>query len=184
MGWVEFLASLVDSLAWPASLLVLVFLVRDELKKLIPALENLRYKGFEVEFGRKVAELEEQAEAADLPPSESYLGDDQESVVARLVPISPRAAVMEAWREVEMAMRGAARRHDIGLSQQLGVRLMAEELSKAGVLSPSTVDLLSDLRALRNEAAHAKEVDLAPGDAWEYAQLAERIRNKLDSSEV
>lgn len=178
----ELLASLVDSLAWPASLAMVVFLLRNALRRLIPDLHNMRYKELELEFGRKVARLDEKAAAAELPSPIAPQAKDVDSVVNRLVPISPRAAVTEAWREVELAMREAAQRHNVDLSQQLGVRLMAENLRDAGVLSPAAVEVLTELRILRNEALHAREVDLSAEDAWEYASVAERLRGQLASS--
>jgi len=54
-----FTAEVIKAVVWPASLLVLAFLLRKPLKELIPLLRRLRYKEVEIECGRYVARTSE-----------------------------------------------------------------------------------------------------------------------------
>jgi len=46
MDWLQFFASLITSLAWPVTLLAVVFMLRSNIGALFPYIERLKYKGF------------------------------------------------------------------------------------------------------------------------------------------
>ena len=50
MDVLTFIATLIDSLVWPIIIIVFVVLLRKPLSDLIPFLERLRYKDFELQF--------------------------------------------------------------------------------------------------------------------------------------
>ncbi len=54
MDTLEFIASIIDSLAWPLAIVVLIFILRMPLGKLIPFLERLKFKGLELDFTKRV----------------------------------------------------------------------------------------------------------------------------------
>jgi len=45
----QFLASIIDSLAWPVTIGFVVYLMREEIKRLIPFLRRLRVAGLDAE---------------------------------------------------------------------------------------------------------------------------------------
>lgn len=171
MNWVDSVARLLDAVAWPAAVLLVVWWLREPLGELIRGLRRLQYREFGAEFGRKIQELESKADEAELP------GGVEEAGPERLAAISPRAAVTEAWRQVEVALRQLAQER--GFRERQSPRSIARTLADEGVISPSTMGLLDELRTLRNEAVHAEDVDLSPTDALEYSDLAERVRNSV-----
>lgn len=173
MPLLDSLARLLDAVAWPAAVFLIAWVLRDPLSELIRGLRRLRYKDFGAEFGRKVQELEFKADEADLPRGVEEAGPE------RLAAISPRAAVTEAWRQVEVALRQFAQER--GLRDRQSTWRIAQELTDQGVLSPSTMGLLDDMKTLRNEAVHAQELDLSPADALEYADLAQRVKYSVVS---
>lgn len=193
MDVLSFVAALVDALAWPAVLVVLLVIGRAQIRELVRALLKLRYKSFELEFGRRVQELEEQLDPvspvadvkgrfeATLPPLGSTLQGHvysaEESLIARLATISPRAAVYEAWREVEHALVDLAQRY--GMDSRRSPGRLVGALDSRGVLSGNTVLVLNELRTLRNEAVHQREVSLSTQEALEYAAVAQRIERQL-----
>jgi hypothetical protein len=70
------------------------------LARLIPLLQKLRYGPLELDFGRRVAELVVKAEAE--LPLDVQTGDGLEAArLLELAPVSPRAAVLEGWLQVE-----------------------------------------------------------------------------------
>jgi hypothetical protein len=183
MDLLTFIAEILKAAAWPAVVLVAVIILRRELRSLVPLITSFKYKDLEVTFGREAAAVRE--EAAQLQtPSGALLpaGPAISETVRRLLPASPRAAIIEAWREVEEEARNAAERRNVALPQLRTVsqsRLLHALSSHAAVTSEQLA-LLHDLRSLRNQAAHAPEFALSEDSARDYAvaaaQLAQHLR--------
>lgn len=180
MDWLSFIASVVGSLAWPGTVIVLVLILRKPIGALLPLLQRLRYKELELEFGRRVEEVKEQL-AQELP-SETVLvpAGEEAGPIARLAEISPRSAVLEAWRDVELAALEAAQkiggesfRHKTLTFQALRILEHSESLDR------NVIGLLRDLRGLRNEAAHAPDFALTKESALEYAASASTVARYL-----
>ena len=180
MDWLTFTASVIDSLAWPSAMILLVFVLRKPIKVLLPLLQRLKYKELELEFGKQVGEIRE--EVAREISDETYLASstDESSATVRLAEVSPRSAVLEAWREVELAALDAARTIG-GESMQnktltyQAIRLLEERQS----LDRNLISLLRDLRGLRNQAAHAPDFGLSKESALEYAASASAVARYL-----
>jgi hypothetical protein len=184
MDWFEFIASLVNSLAWPMAVVILVLILRKPLAGLIPLLQRLKYKDLELEFGRRVEEVSEKLVAAIPRPTLKYVPSPSESRAIQLAEVSPRAAVMEAWREVERAVIGAAKRNDLSTGKEQGrvTSLRAiRSLEQAEMVERDKARLLNDVRVLRNQAAHAPEFALSKDSAIEYVNAAQQLTSYLDS---
>ncbi len=177
MNALEFLASVVGSIAWPGTVLALVFLLREPLKGLLPLLQRLRYKELEIEFGQGVREVNAEV-AAELPASSqpALPPASEQPVLEKLAELSPRSAVLEAWRDVESAALDAAR--SLGAESFRSSTLSYQALrtlEQSEKLDRGIVSLLRDLRGLRNQAAHAPDFALSPASALEYAAAAQRV---------
>jgi hypothetical protein len=180
MEWKEFAARVIDSLAWPTCVLALVLLLRQPIHGLVPLLQRLKYKDFEMEFGRRVEEIKDEV-ASELPtePSQKPLATVEDKILG-LAEFSPRAAVLEAWREVETAALAAARRiSKLPFDQRTHVYHAFRLLESMPNVDRSTTGALRELRALRNEAAHAPEFALTKQSAIEYAMSAQAIAARL-----
>jgi hypothetical protein len=149
---------------------------------LIPFIQKLKYKEFEVDFGKRVeevtAEVEKELPANVAKPDYLQL---ESSAVYKLADISPRSAVLEAWRSVEVAYTKVARKlsiPDFGkpLSYQAFRSLEKDERIDRNVMS-----LFRDLRGLRNEAAHAPDFALTKESAIDYANAAQTVANYFNS---
>lgn len=69
MGWLEFIASLVSSLAWPAVIIVLVILLKEPISKLLTSRPMKRIKagpgGLEIEYvDQALADARQELDAA------------------------------------------------------------------------------------------------------------------------
>jgi len=109
MDTTTFIVELIKALAWPAVIVGLILFLRKPLRDLIPLLIRLKYKDFEIEFGKKIeeakaeaaVELSKEAAVKALPPQ-------PDEKLAKLAEVSPRAAVLEAWRQTEHELVRAA----------------------------------------------------------------------------
>lgn len=184
MGWLEFISSLSTALAWPAAVIVIVILLREPLKGLVSMLQRMKYKDFELEFGRKVAKAGEDADVEDdLRPSAELTSE--ETRIIELVGISPRVAVTEAWRLVEVASLEAAKAL-LGKDFQkkkLSTKAI-RQLEKAGRIDPAIIEMMRDLRELRNDAVHSPEFTISPDAALEYARIARQLVAQMKDVEL
>lgn len=181
MDWLTFISTVVASVAWPAVLVGILIWLRKPLTTLVTALRSAKFKDLEFGFGKKLDELEGKAEQAKLPapgtrPAWVYENPDDWTFgdyIERLAPISPRAAISEAWRHVELALKAAATRTgDKPPTRSTDLALL---LQREDVLPRDAASLVADLRALRNRAVHADDFDIDPERAIEFARLAERV---------
>lgn len=175
MDLLTFLSDLVKSLAWPVTAVVLVVLLRKPIVELIPLLKRLKYKELELEFSQEVSELKAEADAIAKekgePPPSDVQGSEQ---LLDLVSFSARAAIMEAWLEVETAAVNTASSF-WGVSSSGAFKNMpqlGEYLLQCKVIDKNQLAVFNKLWKLRNKAAHALELDLNESDARAYVKLA------------
>jgi hypothetical protein len=186
LDWLTFISSLIGSLSWPVLILALVVLLRRPIAGLIPNLRELRYKDFKIEFTKRLREVEREAQRVQLPAPEALTAVDRSEVpttfaefIDRLAELSPRSAVTEAWRFVQTALQDALA--GLGKVAPRSPRAMEEFLLKETNIDRRTLSLLSDLRALRNEAVHAPEFAIQPEQARKFGDFALRIAGALQS---
>lgn len=185
MSWMEFLASLVNSLAWPATLLVVAILSRRPLARTLRAAVLRRLKagpgGVELEWDRALAEAQTEL-ALEPRPSEAAaslesIGETENDFLdemRQLARISPEAAVMESYRRVEQELRPLLEARVPPPSKRRrwsSLIPLARQAVQSNVLQPHEVALLKDLSALRNASAH-QLVELDESRALAYADLA------------
>ena len=178
MDRLTFVAEILKSLAWPVALITAVLLFRKPLIELIPALRRLRFKEFELEFGRDLLEAERRATV--IPSKAEQVRVSAQTVPERLrqiAVVAPTAAILEAWRDLEAAAADAAARRGfsvVGGAWQLFVVLQSE-----GVLNETQASLVESLRKLRNKVAHAHDGDITEEQALRYVEMAEGLAAAL-----
>ena len=182
MNWREFFASLVGSLAWPAAIAFIVYLLRDALRRRIQALRRLRHRDMELEFGDQVEEAEAVAQQAELPPAEATVSEPALSTeLGAMIDAAPRAAVIEAWLAVEQELQALAEQAGIGTDDRRPMPLgrVADELLARGVIDRSLASVLRQLRQARDAAAHSHPYKVESDEVRDYVKLAGRVRAAL-----
>ncbi|MFO7606121.1 MAG: hypothetical protein R6W72_07475 [Desulfurivibrionaceae bacterium] len=94
MEWMEFIVSMTEALAWPLTLCVVLYLVRDKLSHLVDRLLIVKHKDTEIQFTKTMAEIEDKALAL---PVETKMIEPELTRLRRMAEIVPRAAVNQAW---------------------------------------------------------------------------------------
>ncbi len=182
MDSLTFFAQVITALAWPITLVIVLLLLRRPLLDLIPLLQRLKYKDLELDFGSKVQELAAEAQEEFSWALEGQTNLDRISVYyAPIAAVSPRAAVLEAWLELESAAIAASKRHGLELTsaERRSPIELGRALEQAGILDENKKRIFHRLRNLRNAAAHASEFALDADSAIEYADLATRLTEYL-----
>ena len=99
--------------------------------------------------------------------------------------MSPRGALLELWLLFEGSVRdlkgipyeSRSRRYQSPIS-------ILGRWSEANRVSKELVAIISDLRALRNEAVLVTDESLSPGAAHEYVDATQRILPTIDFLEL
>lgn len=186
MDWKTFIASIVDSLAWPVVAVIVVLILKDAIKELLPRLRRFKHRDTEFEFAEKISEMVRESETEaeeefdqDISEPES---ENQFNSLLKLAEVSPRAAVVEAYRILEHAADSAIKAAYPDLdSYELRHPVRARRyLVKANILSPDQYDQLRELRNLRNLAAHSREFKLTDTPIEAYIDISLSLARKLD----
>ena len=126
-SWMDFVASLVDSLSWPISILFLVLILRKPIARLLERTASIRWGDKRIEFSSSLTDLREKVDRAfqDSPdvgmdPSLNQQALDSLNQAFEHRSKHPRQAVIEAWLEVEAALEDTAER--LGLYESYGKR--------------------------------------------------------------
>ncbi len=182
MDALTFVASLVDSLVWPVTLLLALLILRKPLARLLPEMRRFRFRDLEADFGDAVDSI--RAEASDALPTAAVAGAGDETArrLDELAGVAPNAAVMGAWDSVEEAAKDLIARsgrqpdYDIATPYALIERLLAEDQ----LVDRARIKVFSDLRRLRNKVVHAPNYQVSPERAAEYVMLASALRSVLE----
>ncbi len=177
MDTLTFISELVAELSWPLLVLISVLLLRTPLANLIPLIEHLKYKGFEIQFGRQLQTIK------DKVPVELELGAesiDEENKFIEIAEKSPSAAISEVWRRVELIAIEKLKQL-LSDEEQKPTKLSVHYLEHCGALKPSVERLLRELYNLRNQAMHSPGSAISLDNALEYIHLAKVLMKQIDA---
>lgn len=169
MDWLQFVSSVIGALAWPAAVITIIVLLRAPLGRLVPLIRTLKYKDLQIDVGQELEAVKESVEAT---ADQSERKEKPTPAFQQLAKIEPRAAVLSAWAPIELALRDLGVRHNV---YKLGmpIYLLAEELSRAGILNSATFQALRGLMRIRNEAMHLAPISydeaISMGELCEWA---------------
>ncbi len=194
MSALEFVSSLVKSLAWPILVVVLAIAFRASLERLIgqlgekivKGLTKAKFPGGELDFdsglssaGAKIAEQdviiaeqEQMRTSQDLPIQGSpvtRLRNELEQTALE----DPREAVISGFVPVEDALR-ALMPHNININNR-GVTELADLAVRAGTLDSDTAKIIRQLTDLRNVARFSQSADISPTQAINFLTLTDRV---------
>lgn len=199
MTWLQFIASLVYSVAWPVATIIVIALLRKPLTRLLVSLRHLSAKGIEFDFGQEVASLEVELDQAKIPevsiptessatPSARQSSEEIDAEIKALALISPEAAVARAWLEVEQVLEQTMLRLGYGKARNSFARRDISLLHDSHYLDDETYRILVRLSLLRNKAVHPSAANETTGitydDALDYARLAKRMAQRLNATEL
>lgn len=184
MNILAFIAEIVKATAWPIVVLCIAWSFRRQLLTLIPSVELLEWRDFKLRFGKQVERVVEEAREA-LPADTIRLGYSKQDRVdaLQLAKISPRAAILEAWAELELAACLALESRGVRTSDsdRRKSRKMAMLLRTHDLFSDLQLDVWNQLHALRNAAAHARDQKITLESAYEYVDMAAAFERLLSS---
>ncbi len=196
MDLFTFIVEITKAIAWPVAIVGAVIILRGHIRSALPFLRKFKYKDVEVEFAEQIKELDSEIRKELPTPIEE--DEEQATVLDRfikLAQISPRAAIFEAWREVEAAVINVANMNIEMLKPQIErwkskFKYETDHISeydlirafeRSDLLNPEMRRLYGALRGLRNRAVHHGDTELEVDMAIEYGAMAYRIAKYIKS---
>lgn len=183
MNSFEFVASMIQSAAWPTVVVVFVVLLKSQIGDLLGRVKSARAPGgWEAEFERRAGEARDDAQAAvkDLPTSEGGQQSSESSTEPSLVSVpvgeDPTYSVIVAWERLGAAVSSLAIAADIRLRTKVrpGQVSLARSLQESGIVNENFVNSVLELQFLRNIVAHGQR-KLSKEEAESYVDAANEL---------
>jgi hypothetical protein len=178
----SFVAAVIGAVAWPVAVILLVWLLRFELRDLLRIVKKLKAGPVEAEFDRQIENLRAEAQAAapQLQPTTEV--QTQTDPLIDLATRHPRAAILETWRQVEFALRRLADSRDLIPPDvdRISNEYLVRGLTKERLLELEDLAVYYGLRDLRNTAAHAIDFEPSTAAALDYVKTAQSFVAMLD----
>jgi hypothetical protein len=177
LGWLDFIASIISSAAWPIAAVVITLTFRNQISQLLNKIRRLSWGGTSVELTEQLDKVEIASQTIpDLsnepaPP----LPNDR---FQQLLEISPSAAILDSWRNVEQMLNQIASSRAYDERTFRSPSRIASGLCKDGDISGSVYEMIRDLQGIRNVAAHQREVSRT--DAYRFNELAGKVTKALN----
>ncbi|MEO5716794.1 MAG: hypothetical protein ABIT37_25165 [Luteolibacter sp.] len=170
------IAAVLNAIAWPLAILIIVLIFRKGISRLISRLKKGKFGGSEWEFETLIKDAE-----SDAPFTASQTPTEIDPAIIALAETQPRGAVISAWLQIErlvdevMESRGIPTSYPNRRSPLTSIR----EIERAQILTSDYIALFHDLRVLRNEAAHSRDFDPSPESVLRYLQLSSNLMTAL-----
>lgn len=166
-------SNIIEALAWPMTVLVVLALFRKELSSLFGRIRKGQFGDATVEFEVAVAAVEEMVQekrgarkAVHVPTRIEDHG---------LAEANPRGAVIKAWMEVESHARGALQRKGL-LDSRAAVGNRLNELAKLSHgLDDQDLTVFRELQAMRNKSVHDHDFRPSSESVLAYMTLAKDL---------
>ncbi|UVL19640.1 DUF4145 domain-containing protein [Pseudomonas sp. B21-044] len=174
MDWLQFFSSIVGSLAWPAAVVALTYMLKDQVGQLVKDIRTFEWDKLKVTIGDRIEQVSETvASMPDVaePPDSSF---DRLMAVSK---IDPRAAVLTGWASVEQEMYDLMKRANLPSSRDFTDNL--ELLVHKKLLDLDTMTNMMSLRDIRNAAAHVNERLITPVSAAAMVETCSRVVKQL-----
>lgn len=167
----DLIASLVSSLAWPVSLVVVALVLRKHLPELLRALKRVKVSGLEVELERTRVDVQEALSAQELPVGETeheLPRTDSEHVGG-----DPTAGILSSYASLEDDLRTRLSQAGIDVPDRSSATQLAAIGVREGLFTESAVEAVKGVSVMRNLVAHGRADRVSPREAAEYAALVE-----------
>lgn len=177
MEWKEFIIGLLNTLVWPSVLLIVIFTFRRQLLLIAPLTKKLKFKDFELEFGKDIDQLLEKAQTA-FPD----LRSDPKTRLIQSARHLPNSCILEAWDQLHLTAQELTSNHfpDANISEQTPYKDTEMFLTQQEVLDQRKSKLFNELRLLRNKIAHAEGYEVGGQEAVQYIELCFRLIDFLN----
>lgn len=182
MDGYSFLSNVIESLAWPLTVILVLFYFKDDTISMLSRLKKFKHRDTELEFVEGVRNLQEDREDATV--NEDNLGggyeyDENYLTLLNLAEISPRSAILESFRLLELKLASKYSELYGFDGSSSNVKFKNGKL-KLKLLSEAERIEYSKLQELRNQAAHDPDFYVATAPVITYIDSTVALINKIE----
>ena len=184
LDWLSFIVRMVEALAWPGCVVLVVLMFKDRIGKLIDRLKSFKGPGG---FEATLHDIKTKADDINLPqPDELESGpaehaESSESRYDRIAERSPDAAVLEIWRDVENAVAELFRRaRNTNPDSSHDHQRLLREMVGEGKLEKEVLEIYLRLRAIRNDIAHSEASGQSAPHVQHWRERVHRLVRAAD----
>lgn len=182
MDWLTFISKITDSLAWPIVALILGVLLRKRLLELIPNMKKFKAGPLEAEFELATKQVLFNAEEASTATESKAVAPEPsqekstENIVAELLSArtDPSGMIIGGWGKVDGEIHKFGRQLGVIDDPLENTAKVYNRIMNSGELPQGTVELVKELRELRNKVAHALVIPTADA-AQNYLVAVDRV---------
>ena len=178
----EILASLIIGIAWPIATVWIALSFRDEARLLLGRVSTLKYKELEAKFEKTLEVTKKQVKQLSIEERKKWNEGTIKSVLTthelfqRIAKISPRAAIIEYWTDLEVAISFAAKKAGINKESAIAA---TKKLIEDKNITPEILPLVEQLQNLRNQAAHLSDKSVSEEEALTYLDVVLKVGNEF-----
>lgn len=188
MDWLTFISKITESLAWPIVALILGILLKKRLLEIIPNMKRFKAGTLEAEFELATKQVLADASEASAATKSQTAGPEQspektaESIVSELLSAKtdPSGMIIEGWGKVDGELHRFGRQLGIIDDPLKNTARVYNTIINSNELPYGTVEVVKELRELRNKVAHAlvtPTADAAQNYLVAVDRVVELIRN-------
>ena len=201
MDGFAFIASLVQSVAWPAAATAIAFSQKAAITNFIGKIRSAKAFGAEIGIAEQIEAVREKVEAAPpglalpAPPAkEVELTDDVPAVPSQKTP-APRSnmiaelsdelaassavgSIVASWLQLSNGLQELSVMHGVAESRASPLQTI-KTLRSLGILNDETYDAINQLRTIRNRVVHSGDPSVSLADAQAFRESVRDILSKI-----
>lgn len=175
MDCLQFIASIVESVAWPIAFCLAVWFFKRPIADLLPRITDVELWGGKATFSKGLQDAE--ATAENIPSAEEGVRPESttkpDDPYLELAERFPEAAIMDSYKLVEAVFD--ENRKELGMSESLPPRGIVEILRREEFVSSEVYSLYRQISETRNAAVHSGGRTITAGEAMAYRDLCVRL---------
>ncbi|NIF55574.1 hypothetical protein F3J19_26380 [Burkholderia sp. Ax-1724] len=179
MDWLTFTSKVIEAAAWPITVIVLVFRFSERFGELLGKLTEISLPGgISGKFEKSLDTAEQVAKTIETPAELQVLSAAANDDVLALN-ANPTGVIMEAWKGLEAVGGDLYQASDATNSDRMLMYVSKHQgvldvLEQERRIPENEVELLRELRSIRNRAAHSKERP-TPEEAERFVALVRTL---------
>lgn len=177
----ELISSLVNSLAWPVAIVVIIFLLKSPIQRLILNLSRFKFNELEMDFAAALEEVKE------IMPVKTDVQIEKDPNIIEMAKLNPSSAILISFNKIEHELAEVIKRLAISPDYpgDNSVHKNIKLISSYTDINEDTLEILNDLRHLRNIAAHSNpNNNITYTDAIKFYNLSESLIVELKNLQL
>lgn len=175
MMWVQ----LITAALWPATVLIVFFMIRGTIQDIVPRISTFKYRDFELEIAKHIGDAENSLVALESDPGAKGFSFGDISAIQS----DPQSAFATKWGELEAVVLGLYKKH-AGAGSEIDLLSALGKLQAMGVADDNIVRAFNELYQIKNIILFNKSLDnwQSVRQIFSAIVLIEKIKHELSAA--